>query len=147
MKRAIKCFCLAVITLPFLSSACFATYKTIDMLGEPDTHKFRNYAFRINKTSDSFCMDSVSPSEGILTPGGSLQFLLVFSSEPFSYCGWHHSHQVFHIQGVEGRPESILYAEIELYKKAGGNPYFIINSDPYGIVRLDGLTVYIGYAN
>ena len=147
MKRVLRFFCLAVTILPLLSSVCFASSKTIEVLGESDTNKYRNYAFRIKKTNDSFCMDSVTPNDGILTPGFGVQFDAEFSSEAFSYCGWRHSHQVFHIQGVEGRPESVIHADIELYKAAGGDPYIKVNSDPYGVVHVDGLTVRVGYAN
>ncbi|MCY4045150.1 MAG: hypothetical protein OXE99_08720, partial [Cellvibrionales bacterium] len=121
------------ILLIFTAINSFAGSATVEIYGEEDTSKYMGYSYKIETTSDRYCVSSTSPSDGILTPGTGVAFYIDFESGAFTYCGWRHSHQYFHVQQYDN-PD--VTAMIEWYKPAGKDPHINVTSDPHGIVHV-----------
>lgn len=122
---------------------CLSRNTSFEFSGEADTKKYMGYNYKIEKTSDDYCMDSVAPTEGIIGPGTGVRFHLEYKSGAFSYCGWRHSSQLFHIEKYD---DPNISAKARWYKPAGKDPYIKVEYDPHHIVHPHSQwEVFIGY--
>ena len=103
------------------------------------------YNYKVEVTSDNYCVSSTSPKDGILNPGTGVTFTIDFKSGAFSYCGWRHSSQLFHVQKYD---DPNIAASFQWYKPAGAlkSAHINVKDDPHGIVHVNSEhSIYIGY--
>ena len=113
---------------------CFTAEVDLYFIGENDTKKYMGYEYIVKKTSDDYCISSTRPEDGRVWPGGKARFRINYKNGVFSYCGWRHSSQYFHIEKID---DPNISAGVRWYKPAGQNPYIKIVSDPHHIVHLE----------